>query len=81
MTSRWCSNCEQIVTTNTKPNYCCWCGKDLKNEEVLPEFHSWEEREAIVAGLRKGVKEVKKFEEKPTPPIEETKQPAQLRLF
>lgn len=42
-----------IVSTNTKPNYCCWCGKDLRNKEVLPEFNSVEEREAIIAGLRK----------------------------
>lgn len=42
-----------IVSTNTKPNYCCWCGKDLRNEEVLPEFNSVEEREAIIARLRK----------------------------
>lgn len=53
MSSKWCSNCELIVSTNTKPNYCCWCGKDLRNEEVLPEFNTAEEREAIIAGLRK----------------------------
>lgn len=52
MSSKWCSNCELIVSTNTKPNYC-WCGKDLRNEEVLPEFNTAEEREAIIAGLRK----------------------------
>lgn len=53
MTSKWCSNCQQIVTTNTVPKFCCWCGKDLKAEPILPEFKTWEERERIIAGMRK----------------------------
>lgn len=51
MSSKWCSNCKQIVTTNSKPNYCCWCGKDLRNEDILPEFNSWEERVKLVNEL------------------------------
>ena len=53
MSSKWCSNCQQIVTTNTVPKFCCWCGKDLGIEPILPEFKTLEERERIIAGMRK----------------------------
>ena len=53
MPSKWCCNCQKIVSTNTTPKYCCWCGKDLRADEILPEFNSWSERERIVSSLIK----------------------------
>jgi len=35
------------------PKFCCWCGKDLGTEPILPEFKTLEERERIIAGMRK----------------------------
>lgn len=51
MSSKWCSNCQKIVTTNTIPKFCAWCGKDLRLENILPEFNTWAEREKIVNEL------------------------------
>lgn len=51
MSSKWCSNCKIIVTTSTVPNFCAWCGKDLRLENILPEFNTWAERENIVKEL------------------------------
>ena len=51
MASKWCSKCQIIVTTNNIPNFCAWCGKDLRLENILPSFNTWAEREKIVKGL------------------------------
>lgn len=51
MASKWCSRCQKIVTTNTIPKFCAWCGKDLILEKTLPEFNTWIEREIIVKEL------------------------------
>lgn len=51
MSSKWCSNCKMIVTTNSIPSFCCWCGKDLRLENILPKFSTWAEREKIVNEL------------------------------
>ena len=51
MSSKWCSNCQKIVTTNTVPNFCAWCGNSLILEKTLPEFNTWIEREFIVKEL------------------------------
>lgn len=53
MSSKWCSKCKVIVTTNTIPKYCAWCGKDLREEQILPEFNTWEERLNLIAELTK----------------------------
>ena len=42
-----------IVTTNTIPKFCAWCGNDLRHENILPAFNTWKEREQIVNGLLK----------------------------
>ncbi len=52
MSSKWCSVCHEIVSTNSIPSFCCWCGKDLRNEEILPEFTSWDERVALIEKLK-----------------------------
>lgn len=52
MKSKWCSVCQEIVTCSFEPNYCCWCGKDLRNESILPRFATYEEREQIVFKLK-----------------------------
>ena len=42
MSSKWCSKCKVIVTTNTIPKYCAWCGKDLREEQIvqlMPRIH------------------------------------------
>lgn len=51
MASKWCSKCQKIVTTNTIPKYCAWCGNSLILEKTLPEFNTWIEREIIVKEL------------------------------
>lgn len=51
MSSKWCSDCQQIVTTNNIPKYCAWCGKDLRNEDILPDFNTWKERQELVSKL------------------------------
>lgn len=53
MSSKWCSNCQKIVTTNTVPNFCAWCGNCLILEKTLPQFNTWLEREFIVKELLK----------------------------
>lgn len=64
MTSKWCSRCQRIVTTNTVPRFCAWCGKDLILENTLPQFNTWIEREFIVKELLQAqqiVKEIKQL--------------------
>ena len=51
MASKWCSKCQTIVTTNTIPKFCAWCGNSLILEKTLPEFNTWIEREIIVKEL------------------------------
>lgn len=32
---RWCSNCQKTVVCNVKPDFCAWCGKDLRQEPLI----------------------------------------------
>lgn len=52
MTSKWCRICGRMVTTNTIPKYCAWCGTSLAWEPVLPEYKTWEEQSKLIAKLR-----------------------------
>lgn len=64
MASKWCSKCQTIVTTNTIPKFCAWCGNSLILEKTLPEFNTWIEREIIVKELLQAqqiVKEIKQL--------------------
>lgn len=58
MASKWCSRCQKIVTTNTTPKFCAWCGKDLRLENILPQFNTWTEREKLVKELLQAQKVV-----------------------
>ena len=70
MPSKWCSNCQEIVSmTGGYPSFCCWCGKNLTKEDGLPEFNAWDERVALVDRLKQ-----RKETPKPT-------QTTQLKLF
>ena len=60
MASKWCSNCKIIVTTNTVPNFCSWCGNSLILEKTLPEFNTWAEREKIVNELLQAQQKITK---------------------
>ena len=71
MSSKWCSNCHKIVTTNTIPNFCCWCGRDLRGEEILPKIKSWSDRITLIEKLEKGI-EI---------PIIKTDSTGQIKLF
>lgn len=51
MVSKWCSICQDIVTAGMV-NYCCWCGKDLHNQESLPEFKTYDERVKLIQKLK-----------------------------
>lgn len=51
MVSKWCSDCQDIVTAGMV-NYCCWCGKDLRNHKALPEFKTYDERVKLVQKLK-----------------------------
>lgn len=45
MPSKYCSNCKDIVSTSGfEPNFCGWCGKDLRDEPLFPEFKTYKER-------------------------------------
>lgn len=64
MSSKWCSRCQRIVTTNAIPCFCAWCGKDLRLENILPEFNTWAERGKIFKELLQAqqiVKETKQL--------------------
>lgn len=70
MPSKWCSNCQEIVSmTGGYPSFCCWCGKNLTKEDGLPEFKTYDKRVA----LENQLKHCKGFLE--------TKQSTQLKLF
>ena len=51
MSSKWCNKCKRIVTTNTIPKYCAWCGNSLVREAILPEFKTMEERNRLIMRL------------------------------
>lgn len=70
MSNKWCSVCEKIVSTSRIPNFCCWCGKELRNEEILPEFNTWAERVALVEKLKR-----------PSEPAIKTDSKGQIKLF
>ena len=45
MPSKYCAACDELVSTaNFVPDYCGWCGKDLRNEPLFPEFSTYKER-------------------------------------
>lgn len=52
MSSKWCKKCGKVVTTNTIPKYCAWCGNSLVREPVLPEYKTWEEQSRMITRLR-----------------------------
>lgn len=70
MPSKWCAKCQNIVTCNYVPEYCIWCGNSLQDEDVLPEFRTWQERVALVEKLKKRAELPAK-----------TKDAAQMKLF
>lgn len=65
MPSKYCSTCEKLVTSSSIPNYCCWCGRDLSNQECTPAFNTFEERLKVIADAAAKVIPIKKEEIKP----------------
>ncbi len=49
MPSKYCKNCGDLVTCSSSPNYCCWCGSDLRQEPLTPPFNTFAERLKIIA--------------------------------
>lgn len=52
MPSKYCPDCKDIITCNFIPKYCCWCGRDLQKENILPEFATFEDRKNLLAELQ-----------------------------
>lgn len=70
MVSKWCSICQDIVTAGIV-NYCCWCGKDLHNQEALPEYTTYDER----------VKLIQKLKQQDFPQMQTISKNGQIKLF
>lgn len=49
MPSKYCSTCGDLVTCSSQPNYCCWCGCDLRQEPLTPPFNSFKGRLKVIA--------------------------------
>lgn len=49
MPSKWCPDCEEVVTCSFNPVFCCWCGKHLDGD-LLP--NSLEECQKVVEQLK-----------------------------
>lgn len=60
MSSKYCPNCDRIVTItgSTPPNYCAWGCGTLANQPVLPKFATWAEREKVLQDARDKAKPV-----------------------
>lgn len=49
MPSKYCSACNDLVSTaGFVPNYCGWCGKDLSDVPLFPEFSTYTERVGLL---------------------------------
>ena len=52
--SKYCSNCKKLVSTNSEPKFCVWCGKDLNKEPIFPKFETYQKRVDLIFRLRAG---------------------------
>ncbi len=52
MPTKWCSNCQKVITASYKLNWCVWCGKNLKEEKEL-HFKNWEDQCKQIEELKK----------------------------
>lgn len=53
MPSKWCPDCQDVVTCSFMPSFCCWCGRDLRDDEVLPNIKTYAERLKLIEDLKK----------------------------
>ncbi len=49
---KYCDICDTLVTCSFKPNWCPWCGKDLRGEPLLEDFTTIEGRLELLNRMR-----------------------------
>lgn len=53
--TKYCPECQETITCTFDVNYCCWCGKDLRNEKPFPKFPDFEQQKQFIQSLKIGL--------------------------
>ena len=73
MPSKYCPVCNDLVTCSSIPNYCGWCGYDLRNQECVPAFNTYQERLKVIAAVAEKLKKQKPATTEISPGVLQTK--------
>ena len=75
MVSKFCPICENIISMDGVPRFCCYGCGSLASQHILPKFNSIAEREAIIEQAKK------EYKERQAPAVEICPGRLQMRLF